>query len=134
MTKIKVEEVVPQGKYIKRLIDEQGVDNPFVEQITFLTDESILKIADFETKDNVTYTNDGKHLVVQKEIEIDEDTKLKNIIVKYFEPYSSNTLISHYIKTSISYLVNETPLEIKEIHYLDERLQTHLIWKDGEMV
>lgn len=134
MTKIKVEEIVPQGEYIKRLIDEQGVKNLFVEQITFLADESILKTVDFETKDNVTYTNDGKHLVVRKEIEIDEDTILKNIIVRYFEPYSSSTLISHYTNTSISYLVNETPLEIEEVYYLDDTINTQLIWEYGEMV
>jgi|GEM_PF-5171379 hypothetical protein len=134
MTKIKVEEIVPQGEYIKRLIDEQGVDNLFAEQMTYLNDRTVMKLVDLETKNKISYTNDGKHFVVQNEIEIDENTRLKNIIVRYFEPYSSSTLISHYIKTSISYLVNETPLEIKEIHYLDERLQTHLIWEDGEMV
>lgn len=134
MTKIKVEEVISQGEYIKRLIDEQGVENPFIEQITFLTDESILKTTDFETKDNVTYTNNGKYLVVQREIEIDEDTILKNIIVKYGKPYSSSTLISHYTNVSISHLVNETPLEIEEIYYLDDAINTQLIWEYGEMV
>lgn len=134
MTKIKVEEVISQGEYIKRLIDEQGVENPFIEQITFLTDESILKTTDFETKDNVTYTNNGKYLVVQREIEIDEDAILKNIIVKYDKPYSSSTLISHYTNVSISHLVNETPLEIEEIYYLDDAINTQLIWEYGEMV
>ena len=134
MTKIKVEEVVPQGEYIKRLIDEQGVDNLFAEQITYLDDRTVMKLVNLDTKDKIDYTNDGKHFVLQSEIEIDEDTKLKNIIVKYFEPYSSSTLISHYTNVSISHLVNETPLEIKEVYYLDDAINTQLIWEYGEMV
>lgn len=133
MTKIKVEEIVPQGEYIKRLIDEQGVDNLFAEQMTYLNDRTVMKLVDLETKDKISYTNDGKHFVVQNEIEIDENTRLKNIIVRYFEPYSSSTLIKHYSGVSISHIVNNT-IGPKEIHYLDERLQTHLIWEDGEMV
>lgn len=133
MTKIKVEEVISQGEYIKRLIDEQGVENLFVEQITFLTDESILKTIDFETKDNVTYTNDGKHLVVQKEIEIDENTVLKNIIVRYDKPYNSTALIKHYSNIRISNIVNKG-LKIEEIYHLDDAMNTQLIWEYGEMI
>lgn len=133
MTKIKVEEIVPQGEYIKRLIDEQGVENLFVEQITFLNDKSILKTVDFETKDNVTYTNDGKHLAVQKEIEIDEYTILKNIIVKYDKPYNSTELIKHYSNIRLSNIVNKG-LKIEEIYYLDDAMNTQLIWEYGEMV
>lgn len=138
MTKIKVEEVVTQGEYLKRLIDEQEIESPFVEQITFLTDESILKIADFETKDNVTYTNDGKYLVIQKEIEIDEDTKLHNILVKnvdvsYSIPFKK---VNHYVSISISELLKRVDrnIIIEEIYCLDRNFKTHLIWKDGEMV
>lgn len=134
MTKIKVEEVVPQGEYIKRLIDEQGVDNLFAEQITYLDDRTVIKLVNLDTKDKISYTNDGKHFVLQNEIEINENTKLKNIIVKYFEPYSSSTLISHYTNVSISHLVNETPLEIEEVYYLDDAINTQLIWEYGEMV
>lgn len=134
MTKIKVEEIVPQGEYIKRLIDEQGVNNLFAEQMTYLNDRTVMKLVNLETKDDISYTNDGKHFVVQNDIEIDEDTILKNIIVRYFEPYSSSTLISHYTHTSISHLVNETPLEIEEIYYLDDAMNTQLIWGYGEIV
>ena len=133
MTKIKVEEIIPQGEYIKRLIDEQGVDNLFAEQITYLDDRTVMKLVNLDTKDKIDYTNDGKHFVLQSEIEIDEDTKLKNIIVKFVDPYSLTTFIKHYNNISISHIVNNT-IGPKEIHYLDERLQTHLIWKDGEMV
>lgn len=133
MTKIKVEEIIPQGEYIKRLIDEQGVDNLFAEQITYLDDRTVMKLVNLDTKDKIDYTNDGKHFVLQSEIEIDEDTKLKNIIVKFVDPYSLTTFIKHYNNISISHIVNNT-IRPKEIHYLDERLQTHLIWKDGEMV
>lgn len=126
MTKIKVEEIIPQGEYIKRLIDEQGVENLFVEQITFLTDKSILKTVDFETKDNVTYTNDGKHLVVQKEIEIDEYTILKNIIVRYDKPHNSTELIKHYSNIRLSNIVNKG-LKIEEIYYLDDAMNTQLM-------
>lgn len=133
MTKIKIEEVIPQGKYIKRLVDEQGVDNLFAEQLTYLDDRTVMKLVNLETKDKISYTNDGKHFVLQNEIEIDEDTTLKNIIVKFVDPYSLTTLIKHYNNISISHIVNNT-IGPKEIHYLDERLQTHLIWKDGEMV
>lgn len=137
MTKIKVEEVVSQGEYIKRLIDEQGVENPFIEQITFLTDESILKTTDFETKDNVTYTNDGKYLVIQKEIEIDEDTEFSNILVKAVmlceEPFER---VIHFLYTSVSELLKNirSNVSVKEIYCLDENFKTHLLWKDGEMV
>lgn len=138
MTKIKVEEVISQGEYLKRLIDEQGIDNPFVEQITFLTDESILKIADFETKDNVTYTNDGKYLVVQKEIEIDEDTELYNIIVKSVDESYAAPLekVYHYVNISVSELLKRVDrnINIEEIYCLDRNFKTHLIWEDGEMV
>ena len=133
MTKIKVEEVVPQGEYIKRLIDEQGVDNLFAEQITYLDDRTVMKLVNLDTKDKISYTNDGKHFVLQNEIEIDEDTTLKNIIVKFVDPYSLTTLIKHYNNISISHIVNNT-IGPTEIHYLDERLKTHLIWEDGEMV
>lgn len=133
MTKIKVEEIIPQGEYIKRLIDEQGVDNLFAEQITYLDDRTVMKLVNLDTKDKIDYTNDGKHFVLQSEIEIDEDTKLKNIIVKFVDSYSLTTFIKHYNNISISHIVNNT-IGPKEIHYLDERLQTHLIWKDGEMV
>lgn len=133
MTKIKVEEVISQGEYLKRLIDEQGVDNLFAEQITYLDDRTVMKLVNLDTKDKIFYTNDGKHFVIQNEIEIDEDTTLKNIIVKFVDPYSLTTLIKHYNNISISHIVNNT-IGPKEIHYLDERLQTHLIWEDGEMV
>ena len=133
MTKIKVEEIIPQGEYIKRLIDEQGVDNLFAEQITYLDDRTVMKLVNLDTKDKIDYTNDGKHFVLQSEIEIDEDTKLKNIIVKFVDPYSLTTFIKHYNNISISHIVNNT-IGPKEIHYLDERLQTHLIWEYGEMV
>ena len=133
MTKIKVEEVVPQGEYIKRLIDEQGVDNLFAEQITYLDDRTVMKLVDLDTKDKISYTNDGRHFVLQNEIEIDEDTILKNIIVKFVDPYSLTTLIKHYNNISISHIINNT-IGPTEIHYLDERLKTHLIWEDGEMV
>ena len=133
MTKIKVEEVIPQGEYIKRLIDEQGVDNLFAEQITYLDDRTVMKLVNLDTKDKISYTNDGRHFILQNEIEIDEDTILKNIIVKFVDPYSLTTFIKHYNNISISHIVNNT-IGPKEIHYLDERLQTHLIWKDGEMV
>lgn len=133
MTKIKVEEVIPQGEYIKRLIDEQGVDNLFAEQITYLDDRTVMKLVNLDTKDKISYTNDGRHFILQNEIEIDEDTILKNIIVKFVDPYSLITFIKHYNNISISHIVNNT-IGPKEIHYLDERLQTHLIWKDGEMV
>lgn len=134
MTKIKIEEVISQGEYIKRLIDEQGVNNLFTEQITYLDDRAVMKLVNLDTKDKISYTNDGKHFVLQNEIEIDEDTILKNIIVKYNKPYSSSTLISHYTNVSISHLVNETPLEIEEIYYLDDAINTQLIWEYGEMV
>lgn len=133
MTKIKVEEVISQGEYLKRLIDEQGVDNLFAEQITYLDDRTVMKLVNLDTKDKIFYTNDGKHFVIQNEIEIDEDTTLKNIIVKFVDPYSLTTLIKHYNNISISHIVNNT-IGPKEIHYLDERLQTYLIWEDGEMV
>lgn len=133
MTKIKVEEVISQGEYIKRLIDEQGVDNLFAEQMTYLNDKTVIKLVDLDTKDKISYTNDGRHFVLQNEIEIDEDTILKNIIVKFVDPYSLTTLIKHYNNISISHIANNT-IGPKEIHYLDERLKTHLIWKDGEMV
>lgn len=140
MTKIKIEEVISQGEYLKRLIDKQeGQKTFFIEQITYLTDTSTstsntyLKIADFETKDNTT-SNNGKDLIIQKEIEIDEDTILENMIVKYFNPYSSTTAINYYTNTSISFLVNETPIKIKEAYYLDDTMNTQLIWKNGEMV
>lgn len=133
MTKIKVEEVISQGEYLKRLIDEQGVDNLFAEQITYLDDRTVMKLVNLDTKDKISYTNDGKHFVLQDEIEIDEDTILKNIIVKFVDPFSFATLIKHYSGVSISHIANNT-IGPKEIHYLDERLQTHLIWKDGEMV
>ena len=127
MTKIKIEEVIPQGEYIKRLIDEQGVDNLFAEQITYLDDRTVMKLVNLDTKDKISYTNDGKHFILQNEIEIDEDTILKNIIVRYFKPYSSSTMINYYSNTSISYLLYETPLEIKEIYYLDDAMNTQLI-------
>lgn len=133
MTKIKVEEIISQGEYLKRLIDEQGVDNLFAEQITYLDDRTVMKLVNLDTKDKISYTNDGKHFVLQDEIEIDEDTILKNIIVKFVDPFSFATLIKHYSGVSISHIANNT-IGPKEIHYLDERLQTHLIWKDGEMV
>ena len=133
MTKIKVEEVVSQGEYIKRLIGQQGVDNLFIEQITYLDDRAVMKLSNLETKDKIFFTNDGQNFVIQDEIEIDEDTILKNIIVKFVDPYSLTTFIKHYSNISISHIVNNT-IGPKEIHYLDERLQTHLIWKDGEMV
>ena len=129
MTKIKIEEVISQGEYIKRLIDEQGVNNLFAEQITYLDDRAVMKLVNLDTKDKISYTNDGKHFVLQNEIEIDEDTILKNIIVRYFKPYSSSTMINYYSNTSISYLLYETPLEIKEIYYLDDAMNTHLIWE-----
>lgn len=134
MTKIKIEEVISQGEYIKRLIDEQGVNNLFAEQITYLDDRAVMKLVNLDTKDKISYTNDGKHFVLQNEIEIDEDTILKNIIVRYFKPYSSSTMINYYSNTSISYLLYETPLEIKEIYYLDDAMNTHLIWEYGEMI
>ncbi|QLF86656.1 hypothetical protein BESEP2_00082 [Staphylococcus phage vB_SepS_BE02] len=133
MTKIKVEEIITHGEYIKRLIDEQGVDNLFAEQITYLDDISVMKLVNLETKDKISFTIDGRHFIIQDEIEIDEDTILKNIIVKFVEPFSFATLIKHYSGVSISHIVNNT-IGPKEIHYLDERLQTHLIWEDGEMV
>lgn len=140
MTKIKVEEVISQGEYLKRLIDKQeGQKTFFIEQITYLTNESMstsntyLKIADFETKDNIT-SNNGKDLIIQKEIEIDENTILENIIVKYFNPYSSTIAINYYNNTNISFLVNVAPLKVKEVYYLDDTMNTQLIWKDGEMV
>ena len=134
MTKIKVEEVISQGEYIKRLIDQQGVNNLFAEQITYLDDRAVMKLANLETKDKISFTHDGDEFIIQNEIKIDENTILENIIVKYFKPYSSTTLIKHYSDTSISHIIDSVFTAVKEIHYLDERLQTHLIWKDGEMV
>lgn len=101
--------------------------------MTKSTSNTYLKIADFETKDNIT-SNNGKDLIIQKEIEIDEDTILENMIVKYFNPYSSTTAINYYTNTSISFFVNETPIKIKEAYYLDDTMNTQLIWKNGEMV
>lgn len=97
------------------------------------TSNTYLKIADFETKDNIT-SNNGKDLIIQKEIEIDENTILENIIVKYFNPYSSTIAINYYNNTNISFLVNVAPLKVKEVYYLDDTMNTQLIWKDGEMV
>ncbi|AHG24010.1 hypothetical protein SEP9_089 [Staphylococcus phage vB_SepS_SEP9] len=134
MTKIKVEEVISHGEYLKKLIDEQGAENFFVEQIAYSNDKSFLKIVNFETKDNVTYADNGEDLIIQKEIEINEHTILENIIVKHFNPYSSTTMIDYYKNVNISHLVNETPLKIKEVYYLDDAMNTQLIWKNGEMV
>ena len=134
MTKIKVEEVISQGEYIKRLIDEQGVDNLFATQVTYLDDRTVIKLDELETKDYLSFTHDGDKFVIKNEIEIDEDTILKNIIVRYFKPYSLSTMINYYSNTSISYLLYETPLEIKEIYYLDDAMNTHLIWEYREMV
>ena len=50
MTKIKIEEVISQGEYIKRLIDEQGVNNLFAEQITYLDDRAVMKLVNLDTK------------------------------------------------------------------------------------
>lgn len=67
MTKIKVEEVISHGEYLKKLIDEQGAENFFVEQIAYSNDKSFLKIVNFETKDNVTYTDNGEDLIIRGE-------------------------------------------------------------------
>lgn len=137
MTKIKVEEVVSQGEYIKRLIDEQGAENPFIAQIISSTDKSSLSIVNFNTKDSINYTTDGNNLVIQKELEIDEDTEFSNILVKAVmlceEPFER---VIHFLYTSVSELLKNvrSNVSVKEIYCLDENFKTHLLWKDGEMV
>lgn len=137
MTTIKVEEVISQGEYIKRLIDEQGVENPFIAQIISSTDKSSLSIVNFNTKDSINYTTDGNNLVIQKELEIDEDTEFSNILVKAVmlceEPFER---VIHFLYTSVSELLKNvrSNVSVKEIYCLDENFKTHLLWKDGEMV
>lgn len=138
MTKIRVEEVIPQGEYIKRLIDEQGVDNLFVEQLTYLDDTTIMKLANLETKDDISFTNDGDKFIVQNEVEIDENVELRNILIKNYNksdlvPFEK---VDHYVDISISELLKriDRNIVINEIYLLDRNFNTHLIWKDGEMV
>ncbi|WEU70176.1 endonuclease [Staphylococcus phage vB_SepS_BE22] len=68
-----------------------------------------MKLVNLDTKDKISYTNDGKHFVLQDEIEIDEDTILKNIIVKFVDPFSFATLIKHYSKEKVRLLNVDTP-------------------------
>lgn len=137
MMKIKVEEVISQGEYIKRLIDQQGVNNLFAEQITYLDDRAVMKLANLETKDKISFTHDGDEFIIQKEIEIDEDTEFSNILVKAVmlceEPFER---VIHFLYTSVSELLKNvrSNVSVKEIYCLDENFKTHLLWKDGEMV
>lgn len=138
MTKIRVEEVIPQGEYIKRLIDQQGVNNLFATQVTYLDDKTVIKLDELETKDSVSFTHDGDEFIIQKDIYISEEIKLENVLVKLYDKLDLTSIekVKHYTDVSISDLLKKVheKIVIKEIHYLDERLKTHLIWKDGEMV
>lgn len=69
MTKIKVEEVISQGEYHKRLIDEQGVDNLFAEQITYLDDRTVMKLVNLDTKDKKYYELLSENMVLKTQLD-----------------------------------------------------------------